>query len=72
LAQLLPRQLFLRASAMLQMAFFCLFVLGYFLQPPFAGLAARAEKQQRLSWVPSYWFLALFQSLNGALPPMLV
>lgn len=71
LAQLLSRQLFLRLSSVLQLAFFCLFVLGYFLQPPFAGLDVLADQQQRLSWVPSYWFLGLFQSLNGALPPML-
>ncbi len=72
LAQLLPRQFFLRISSTLQLGFFCVFVLGYFLQPPFAGISALADQQERLSWVPSYWFLALFQSLNGALPPMLM
>lgn len=71
LAQLLPRQLYLRVSSVLQLAFFCLFVLGYFFQPPFAGLDVISNQQGRLPWVPSYWFLGLFQSLNGALPPML-
>ena len=39
-AQLLPRRLFLRVSGLLQLAAFCLFVCGYFLQPVFGGLAS--------------------------------
>jgi hypothetical protein len=55
-AQLLPRRLFLRVSGFLQLAAFCLFVSMYFLQP---------------SWLPSYWFIGLFQELNGSMLPAL-
>jgi CubicO group peptidase (beta-lactamase class C family) len=71
LAQLLPRQIFLRVSSFLQLAFFCLFLLVYFLQPPFAGAGTLVNNRGLLSLLPSYWFLSLFQALNGALPPML-
>ena len=71
LAQLLPRQIFLRASAILQMACFCVFLLVYFLQPPFAGVETLAENQGLLPWLPSYWFFAMFQELNGPLPTLL-
>ena len=58
-AQVLPRRLFLRFSGWLQLAAFCLFVCGYFLQPVFGGLASLTtpEIQRLLRWVPSYWFL---------------
>ncbi len=68
LAQLLPRQAFLRVSSVLQIAFFCALLMAYFLQPPFAGLENLADQQDHLALVPSYWFLALFQELNGPLP----
>ena len=71
LAQLLPRQIFLRVSSFLQLACFCLFLTVYFLQPPFAGAGALVENQGLLPWLPSYWFFGLFQALNGPLPPML-
>jgi len=73
-AQVLPRRWFLRFSSFLQMAAFCLFVSVYFLQPipvsP-AGLI-EAQNQGLLAWSPSYWFLGLFQKLNGspALAPL--
>ena len=73
LAAQLPRRLFLRASAFLQMAALCLFVTVYFLQPslttPQALIAAR--NQRSLAWLPSYWFLGLFQALNGSMHPAL-
>ncbi|HEX4169278.1 MAG TPA: serine hydrolase domain-containing protein [Bryobacteraceae bacterium] len=68
LAQLLPRQIFLRLSSVLQLACFCLFLLVYFLQPPFAGLDVMVNNQGLLPWLPSYWFFSLFQALNGSLP----
>lgn len=66
-AQLLSRRWFLRSSAFLQIAAFCLFMSVYFLQPPFEGLSEMADpKHQRLlSWLPSYWFLGALQQLNG-------
>jgi len=72
-AQLLPRRLFLRVSAFLQMAAFCLFVCGYFLQPVFGGLESLTvpEIRRLLLWVPSYWFLGLMHELNGSMHPLL-
>jgi CubicO group peptidase (beta-lactamase class C family) len=71
-AQLLPRQTFLRVSSLLQMLLFCLFLTVYFMQPPFAGPDALVANQSLLSWLPSYWFFALFQHLNGPLPELLL
>jgi CubicO group peptidase (beta-lactamase class C family) len=71
LAQLLPRQIFLRLSSFLQMAFFVLLLTVYFLQPGFADLQTLAEEQQTLGWLPSYWFFGLFQQWNGPLRPEL-
>jgi hypothetical protein len=72
-AQLLPRRLFLRVSAFMQLAAFCLFVCVYFLQPGFVGLATLISPEVRrlLPWLPSYWFLGLFQELNGSMHPVL-
>jgi hypothetical protein len=72
-AQLLPRRLFLRVSGVLQLAAFCLFVCGYFLQPVFGGLSGFTQPELRrlLGWVPSYWFLGLMHDLNGSPHPLL-
>ncbi len=64
-AQLLPRQAFLRISAVLQMALFCLLLTVYFAQPGFSSLESLAANQNLLRWLPSYWFFGLFQELNG-------
>jgi hypothetical protein len=74
LAGLLPRRRFLRVSAFLQMAAFCLLVSVYFLQPSLATPKAlsAAENQRLLAWLPSYWFLGLFQALNGSMHPAMV
>jgi len=68
-AQLLPRRMFLRASAFLQIAALCVFVSVYFLQPSFASLSQLVDPryQHLLSWLPSYWFLGLLQQLNGTM-----
>lgn len=71
LAQLLPRQWFLRLSVVLQLTFFCLLLVAYFLQPAFSSMQTLMEDQRWLLWVPSYWFFALFQQLNGPIPPEL-
>jgi len=70
-AQILPRRHFLRLSSWLQVAIFCLFVAGYFLEPSPATTLSGASNFRLLSWLPSYWFLALFQELNGTLHPAL-
>lgn len=66
-AQLLSRRWFLRVSAFLQIAVFCIFVSVYFLQPPFASFSEMLDpKTQRLfPRLPSYWFLSGLQQLNG-------
>lgn len=73
-AQLLPRQKYLRLSAFLQIAAFVLFVSMYFMQLPFASPEAlTAPKEQRLlTWLPSYWFFGMLQQLDGSQPPQLV
>jgi hypothetical protein len=72
-AQLLARRHFLRLSAFLQMAAFCLFLSVYFLEPSLSTPKALTapENQTLLAWLPSYWFLGLFQLLNGSLHPAL-
>ena len=73
-AQLLARSQFLRLSALLQMAAFCLFLSVYFLQPSLATPHAlmAAQNQHLLAWLPSYWFLGLFQELSGFTHPAVV
>ena len=73
LAALLPRQQFLRISAILQIAAFCLLLCVYFLQPTLVTPEAlTAPRNQRLlAWLPAYWFLGLFQTLNGTAHPAL-
>lgn len=68
IAAQLPRRLFLRVSSLLQMTAFCVFLAGYFLQPSLAspGALTAPANQHLLTWLPSYWFLGLFQELNGS------
>ncbi len=68
LAALLPRRQFLRLSGFLQLAAFCLFLSVYFLQPSLTtpNALAALENQRLLACLPSYWFLGLFQGLNGS------
>ena len=72
-AQLLSRPLYLRVSALLQMAAFGVLISVYFLQPYLTTPAALANpaNQRLLAWLPSYWFLGLFQQLNGSSHPAL-
>ncbi len=52
----------------------CLLLIVYFVEPSLdspAALAA-AQNQRILAWLPSYWFLALFNQLNGSMHPVLV
>lgn len=68
---LLPRRLFLRLSAILQIAAFGVLVSAYFLEPSLHTPAtlALADNHQALEWLPDYWFFALFNQLAGSLPP---
>jgi hypothetical protein len=69
-ALLLPRGLFLRLSALLQLVAFGLFLGVYFLQPTIdnQALMTTASNHHLLVWLPSFWFFALFNQLNGSLP----
>lgn len=66
-AQLLSRAAFLRLSSLLQMAGFVVLVTGYFLQPKLTSAANLGA----VEWLPSYWFFAMFQQLNGSMHPSL-
>jgi CubicO group peptidase (beta-lactamase class C family) len=73
-AQLLPRRHFLRVSSWMQLAAFGIFVAAYFLEPKLItpGELESWHTSAYLAWSPSYWFLGLFQQLNGspALPEL--
>ena len=70
---ILPRRLFLRLSAFLQLAAFGLFISVYFLEPALGTLPELLAPQQQhiLALSPQFWFLALFNQINGTLPPEL-
>ena len=67
--QLLPRQVFLRLSSLLQTALCSVFVGLYFLEPSLESRQALSapENHALLGWLPAYWFLGLFQQLNGSM-----
>ena len=69
----LPRRIFLRLSAILQLAAFGLFLSVYFLEPTVAtpGIFSSAENHWVLACSPTYWFFAFFNQLNGTLTPEL-
>jgi CubicO group peptidase (beta-lactamase class C family) len=72
-AALLPHRLFLRMSSFLQLGGFCLIVGIYFLQPIGITPTTLVDVQRDGWWSPpSFWFLALFQAVNGssALAPL--
>ncbi len=67
-ATLLSYRVFQRLSSFLQLAALFGILTLFFLTPPLATpsrLSAPAN-QQWLALLPSYWFLGLFQALNGA------
>ena len=70
-ALVLPRKMFLRVSAALQLAAFAWFVASYFLEPGLAGPAetVRAAARGELNVWPSYWFFAVEQQIAGSLAP---
>jgi hypothetical protein len=70
-ALLLPWQLFLRFSSLLQACAFTLLLGGYLLEPSLESIPALTAlaNQGLLKHLPSYWFLGLFQQLNGSMQP---
>jgi hypothetical protein len=71
-AQIFSYRLFQRVSSFLQLALFFVVLAVYFLKPPLATVAGLTSPQNQrwLAWLPTYWFLGLFQQLNGALHPV--
>jgi CubicO group peptidase (beta-lactamase class C family) len=73
-AQLLPRRHFLRVSSWMQLAAFGIFLAAYFLEPKLVTPVdlINHESSAYIEWSPSYWFLGLFQQVNGspALPEL--
>lgn len=70
---LLPRRIFLRLSALGQLAAFALFPTAYFLlgqiDSPSAMMAV--ENHWTVTCWPGYWFLALLKQVAGELPPQM-
>jgi hypothetical protein len=68
---LLPRQIFLRLSAVFQATAMCVLLSVYFLEPSLSSPEALTDprNQHLLSLLPSYWFLGLFNQLNGSMHP---
>ncbi|HKU28426.1 MAG TPA: hypothetical protein VJQ54_23360 [Candidatus Sulfotelmatobacter sp.] len=73
-AQILSRRMFLRFSGVLQILAFALLLSVYFLEPHWAYPKALSAEQNQaeLLWLPSYWFLALLQQLNGSMHPAVI
>jgi len=73
-ANLLPRQLYLRLSAVLQAALLSIVLVSYFLEPSLESVASltAGANQRTLAWLPSYWFLGMFQQVNGSMLPAMV
>ncbi len=68
-ALVLPRRIFLGFSAFLQLAAFGIFLSAFFLQPSITTPAQmEAAGNHWVAWSPSFWFLGLFNQLNGTLP----
>jgi hypothetical protein len=68
---LLPRRAFLRLSGLLQVAGFVAVLADYILEPSMESLPALSapDNQALLHVLPSYWFLGVFQELNGSMKP---
>lgn len=66
---LLTRPIFLRVSGWLQTAGVILVLAIYILEPSLESISALTAPQNRrlLQFLPSYWFLALYQQLNGSM-----
>ena len=68
-ALLLPRKMFLRLSAALQLCAFALFLGAFFLQPTLSAQEiAQPVNRLLVESSPTFLFLALLNQLNGTLP----
>ena len=74
MANLLPRQVSLRLSPVVQAMVLCVSVVGYFVEPSLESTAALSAgaNHRVLEWLPAYWFLGMFQQLNGTMSASLV
>ncbi len=71
-ALILPRKVFLRLSAILQLGAFALFLGTYFLEPSLGvDEITNGGNHTALASLPTFWFFALLNQLNGSLPPEL-
>lgn len=70
-ALLLPRRTFLRLSAVLQLAAFALFLMGWIFQPSFPSLSKLSLQSDHAGRWPACWFLCMFQQLDGTLPSVM-
>jgi hypothetical protein len=70
-AWMLPYRLFQRASTVLQLTAFFTVLGAYFLTPGGSLVAVTAPQNQELAlYFPDYWFLGLYQRLNGPMHPV--
>jgi hypothetical protein len=72
-ALLMSRRLYMRFSALMQVAAFAGILSTYFLQGTLTSPTALAAPQNNrlLACSPSFWFFAVFNQLRGVLPPEL-
>jgi hypothetical protein len=69
---LLPRRIFLRISALLQILAFAYFLCSFFMLPFLpVRVMALPIAHQIVAWTPSFWFYALCVQMNGVLPASL-
>ena len=71
-AACLSYPLFQRISGVLQLLTFFVVLALFFLTPPLATPAAlnSPANQPLLTWLPSFWYLGLFNELNGSAHPV--
>jgi hypothetical protein len=67
-SRVLPRRIFLRLSAVMQVLVLAALLSVYVLEPSLESKRAlsSAANQRLLEWLPSYWFWGMFQELTGA------
>lgn len=72
-SQFLPRRIYVKFSALLQLSAFLALLGVYFLQPPLATTQGLANLDNLLLFdcLPSYWFLGLFAWFTGSTNPTL-
>jgi pimeloyl-ACP methyl ester carboxylesterase len=71
-SQILSYRAFLRLAGAMQLCAFFSILAVYFLKPQLATVTGLTAPQNRvwLMWLPSYWFLGVFQQLNGRTNPI--